>query len=83
MQARFLGASAVQFLREEEISEDELAEATGSIGEFGGDNRAGIPGTLHRISCMRNRRGNIVRALARTSYADNLLDVTAVDGLVA
>ena len=25
------------------------------VGDFGGDNRAGIDRTLHRISCMRNR----------------------------
>lgn len=35
------------------------------IGEFGGDNRAGIQGTLHRISCIRNRDGKIVGLTCR------------------
>jgi len=33
----------------------------GSGGElFYSDNRAGIPGTLHRISAMRDRNGGII-----------------------
>lgn len=35
------------------------------LGEFGGDSRAGISGTLHRISCMRNRKGEIIGLTAR------------------
>ena len=31
-----------------------------SLGTFGPDNRVGIPGTLHRISAIRNRCGDIV-----------------------
>jgi stage III sporulation protein SpoIIIAA len=61
LQARFQGDGKVQFLREEEITSEDLVCAVDNLGDFGGDNRAGIEGTLHRISCMRNRRGNIVR----------------------
>jgi len=30
------------------------------VGTFGGDNRAGIDRTLHRISCIRNRAGRVI-----------------------
>jgi hypothetical protein len=32
------------------------------VGDFGGDNRAGINATLHRISAMRSRTGKIIGA---------------------
>ena len=35
------------------------------VGEFGGDNRAGINRCLHRISCIRNRDGQIVGLTCR------------------
>ena len=35
------------------------------LGEFGGDNRAGISSTLHRISCIRNRKGRVIGLTAR------------------
>ncbi len=39
------------------------------MGDFGGDNRAGIDKTLHRISCIRNRRGQIVGLTCRVGRA--------------
>eukprot|EP00873_Tetraselmis_striata_P003036 jgi/Tetstr1/423300/TSEL_013999.t1 len=36
-----------------------------TVGEFGGDNRAGIDRCLHRISCMRNRAGRVVGLTCR------------------
>jgi stage III sporulation protein SpoIIIAA len=42
------------------VTREDLAHVTGAVGEFGSDNRAGIEGTLHRISAIRNRRGDIV-----------------------
>ena len=39
------------------------------LGEFGGDNRAGIARTLHRISCIRNRRDEIVGLTMRVGRA--------------
>ena len=39
------------------------------VGEFGGDNRAGINRSLHRISCMRNRDGQIVGLTCRVGRA--------------
>lgn len=39
------------------------------VGEFGGDNRAGIDKTLHRISCIRNRAGRVVGLTCRVGRA--------------
>jgi stage III sporulation protein SpoIIIAA len=39
------------------------------IGRFGGDNRAGIGRTLHRISAIRNRRGEVVGLTCRVGRA--------------
>ena len=39
------------------------------IGEFDADNRAGIERTLHRISAIRNRRGDIVGLTCRVGRA--------------
>lgn len=47
----------------------ELEEAQRAVGEFGGDNRAGIEGTLHRISAIRSRKGLIVGLTCRVGRA--------------
>jgi stage III sporulation protein SpoIIIAA len=47
----------------------EIAHVTSRIGEFGGDNRVGIPKTLHRISAIRNRRGEIIGLTLRVGRA--------------
>ena len=39
------------------------------VGDFGGDNRAGIDATLHRISAMRNRSGRVVGLTCRVGRA--------------
>ena len=39
------------------------------VGGFSHDNRAGIPRTLHRISALRNRAGNIVGLTCRVGRA--------------
>jgi len=49
--------------------------------EFGGDNRSGIDGTLHRISSMKNRGGEINGLTLRVgravmNIADRLSDIT-------
>jgi len=41
----------------------------GRLGSFGGDNRAGIERTLHRISAMRNRKGEVVGLTCRFGRA--------------
>ena len=42
------------------VTEQEIGTVVAQLSEFGGDNRAGIPRTLHRISAIRNRGGKIV-----------------------
>lgn len=48
-------------LSESVLTREQLDDAVSACGEFGADNRAGINRTLHRISCIRNRAGGIVR----------------------
>ncbi|KAK8456941.1 hypothetical protein SEVIR_3G098700v4 [Setaria viridis] len=68
-EARFLGDSGGQYLRDSEISQQELEAAQQAVGEFGGDNRAGIEGTLHRISAIRSRKGMVVGLTCRVGRA--------------
>src|SRR5487761_2739890 len=47
----------------------DLEYVTERVGEFGDDNRAGIERTLHRISAIRNRRGEVVGLTCRVGRA--------------
>src|ERR1044071_6832327 len=47
-------------LVEREITPEEIQYVVTKIGMFDADNRAGLERTLHRISAIRNRRGDIV-----------------------
>jgi stage III sporulation protein SpoIIIAA len=51
------------------ITREDLAAVIARVGAFGSDNRAGIEGTLHRISAIRNRRGDIVGLTLRVGRA--------------
>jgi stage III sporulation protein SpoIIIAA len=51
------------------VTEEDLQFVIDHIGDFGDDNRAGIERTLHRISCIRNRRGKIVGLTCRVGRA--------------
>lgn len=66
-QARLAGRAID--LAEQPVSRDDLAWVTLAVGEFGADNRAGIEGTLHRISAIRNRHGEIVGLTLRVGRA--------------
>ena len=57
------------WLAEGTISREDLAAATRLLGRFSGDNRAGIERTLHRISALRNRSGDIVGLTCRAGRA--------------
>ncbi|ACO68181.1 predicted protein [Micromonas commoda] len=48
---------------------DDIERAMDTVGEVGGDNRAGINRTLHRISVIRNRKGGVVGLTARVGRA--------------
>jgi stage III sporulation protein SpoIIIAA len=62
-EARF--STRVMELCNIEITADDIDHVMGRIGEFGKDNRAGIPRTLHRISAIRNRHGRVVGLTCR------------------
>jgi stage III sporulation protein SpoIIIAA len=47
----------------------DLAHVISRIGPFSGDNRAGLPRTLHRISAMRNRQGEVIGLTCRVGKA--------------
>ena len=65
--ARFIDREVV--LSKREVSHADLENATGRIGEFDSDNRAGLERTLHRISAIRNRRSHIVGLTCRVGRA--------------
>ena len=66
-QARFAGREVV--LSDRDVSAADIEFVVSRISEFGEDNRAGIERTLHRISCIRNRRGRIVGLTCRVGRA--------------
>ena len=51
------------------LSREDLAAVVARLGQFGGDNRAGIERTLHRISAIRNRQGDVVGLTCRVGRA--------------
>ncbi len=52
-----------------DVSREELEYVAARIGRFGEDNRAGIERTLHRISAIRNRGGEVVGLTCRIGRA--------------
>ena len=65
--ARFVDREIV--LRESEVSREEIDYVDDRVGSFDADNRAGLERTLHRISAIRNRLGNIVGLTLRVGRA--------------
>lgn len=65
--ARYVDGEVV--LRQTEASAEEIAQVLQGIGDFDDDNRAGITRTLHRISGIRNRRGDVVGLTCRVGRA--------------
>lgn len=55
----------IDYLGEECIVDEDIKFITERVQEFTKDNRSGIPGTLHRISAIRNRQGKIVGLTCR------------------
>lgn len=66
-EARFAGRE--ENLSRREVSAEDIAYVISHIGQFGGDNRAGIERTLHRISALRNRAGKVVGLTLRVGRA--------------
>ncbi len=65
--ARFVDGEIV--LADTEVTHHDLDYITDRIGEFDADNRAGMERTLHRISAIRNRRGQVVGLTCRVGRA--------------
>jgi stage III sporulation protein SpoIIIAA len=66
-EARF--ANHWEYLSEATVTREDLQFCSDRVGMFSGDNRAGIERTLHRISAMRNRTGEIVGLTCRIGRA--------------
>ncbi|MBD2102816.1 R3H domain-containing nucleic acid-binding protein [Leptolyngbya sp. FACHB-261] len=66
-EARFLNRA--EYLSEDGVTPAQLSYCIERVGCFGGDNRAGIERTLHRISAIRNRSGEIIGLTCRVGRA--------------
>ena len=55
----------IEKLGAEAVDENDIDFVTSHIQEFTHDNRSGIPGTLHRISAIRNRQGKVIGLTCR------------------
>ena len=65
--ARLVNGEVV--LREEEVTRADIDYVVERMGDFDADNRGGLERTLHRISAIRNRRGDIVGLTCRVGRA--------------
>jgi stage III sporulation protein SpoIIIAA len=66
-EARFADGEVV--LSPDPVTPSDLDYVASRVGSFGDDNRAGIGQTLHRISAIRNRGGEIVGLTCRVGRA--------------
>ncbi|MYC35066.1 MAG: AAA family ATPase [Chloroflexi bacterium] len=66
-EARFSSGDVI--LDEEPVGREDLQHVVSGVGDFGGDNRAGMERTLHRISAIRNRSGSVVGITCRVGRA--------------
>ncbi len=66
-EARYPGRALA--LGEACLTKEDLQAMVARLGRFGADNRAGIERTLHRISAIRNRQGEVVGLTCRVGRA--------------
>lgn len=66
-EARLPGAA--DYLTESLVTKEDIQFVASRVGRFTRDNRAGIERTLHRISAIRNRLGEIVGLTCRVGRA--------------
>ena len=66
-EARFVSGDAE--LNDEPVTTADLENVIERTGDFGDDSRAGIERTLHRISAIRNRRGQVIGITCRVGRA--------------
>jgi len=65
--ARYIDGELV--LSQAEVTHADIDYVVTRIGDFDADNRAGLERTLHRISGLRNRRGQVVGLTCRVGRA--------------
>src|SRR3954449_5525825 len=58
-----------EILAETPVTAEDIGYVVSRVGRFGKDNRAGIERTLHRISAIRNRVGDVVGLTCRVGRA--------------
>lgn len=56
---------SIEYLGQEYITQQDIDYVISKIDDFTSDNRSGIPGTLHRISAIRNRKGKVIGLTCR------------------
>ncbi|WAL62782.1 R3H domain-containing nucleic acid-binding protein [Thermocoleostomius sinensis] len=66
-EARFPSGS--EYLSDVPVTKSDLQHSVERVGMFSGDNRAGIERTLHRISAIRNRAGEVIGLTCRVGRA--------------
>ncbi|BAZ45147.1 single-stranded nucleic acid binding R3H domain protein [Chondrocystis sp. NIES-4102] len=66
-EARF--SDRVEYIRDQPVTQAEIQHCIEGVGMFSSDNRAGIERTLHRISAIRNRTGDIIGLTCRIGRA--------------
>lgn len=79
-EARFSGTDIS--LACQDVTDEDIHYVIDRIGEFGGDNRAGIERTLHRFSAIRNRRGKVIGITCRVGRAV-FGTIRPIEGLIA
>src|SRR5438309_11965328 len=66
-EARFTGREEI--LSQREVTAEDIAFVISRIGQFGGNNRAGLKRTLHRSTALRSRAGKLVGPAPRRERA--------------
>ena len=66
-EARFAGREV--YLGDREVTQEDIRYVIERVSPFGDDNRAGIERTLHRVSAIRNRVGQVVGLTCRVGRA--------------
>lgn len=61
--------SGAEYLSDIPVTAEQLNYCVERVGHFSGDNRAGLEKTLHRISAIRNRPGDIIGLTCRVGRA--------------
>jgi len=69
-------ADSFEILNDYIVEQDDLSHITKNISVFGDDNRAGIARTLHRISALRSRGGEIIGLTLRVGrFVSGTVDI--------